>query len=150
MGISNCGVTTGVGPVNRDRSMVKKFAQLDEMDYWVDVSCGPRCKRTGSVLRPQQFDFQYALHTNCMDCANWKQCIRKLSDVEVEMVNVMRKEKNCENQPALTETTLRVPGLEIIEKKKRVMKKTVREMDRKMLDLEVEEQSVWGSVDSIE
>lgn len=103
------------------------------MNYWVGVT-KPRCKRTGLVLRQQRLAFEYVLHTHCLDCDNCKQWIGTSSDVDVETVDVIRKESNCEIHPARTEAKVHAAVLQIINRKKRVMKKKVRQMACEMLD----------------
>lgn len=102
-------------------------------------------------------DVQYALHTHYLRCESCEEWVETLSDVELEMVDVITQERGRSNEPYVTEVVARMEALEKmdvkndkIKKKKRVMEKEVEEVAHRMVEWEAEEASGDESVDSFE
>lgn len=68
----------------------RKCARLDGMNFWVGTVSGAHCKQIGCVIHSGMLDSRYALHTYCFHCVQSKECVGNLSEVELEMVVVIK------------------------------------------------------------
>lgn len=162
VGNVNSGTITGVEGVNFDEDRPRKFAHLDSMDMWTGNPSGPRCKQSGSVLRPGILAFSYALQTHCLRCERCEEWVKTLSEVDKVMVGVISNVRgSLEDAALVVEDRVRAVAMEKVALKRReisIRKKIVKKgptskkfekKARKMIEWEAEEDSGMESVDSM-